>query len=173
MLNISQNRLSIILDHENDVGLDNKLFAVGGENGTIALINLFTRSILTAKKLEGKSPAVNTLSFINETNLLVGCENGKLLCLSVPDLKNVWTLHDSDSPIISLLSLNNRNGFLIGKQDGTCIFYRFNSDKKPINTKVLLCGADADPINSIKCDGSHVYTGSRDGKIRKYNILHM
>jgi len=161
------------IDHENDIGLENKLFAVGGENGTIALISLYSRSVLATKKLPGKIPAVNAVSFINKEKLLIGCENGKVLCLSVPDLDNIWTLHDSDSPIMSLLSLSTRNGFIVGKQDGTCIFYRFNSYNHPMSNKVLLSGADADPINTIKCDGVHVYTGARDGKIRKYNVLHM
>ena len=163
----------MILDHENDIDLENKLFAVGGENGTIALISLYSRSVLATKKLPGKIPAVNAVSFLNKEKLLIGCENGKVLCLTVPDLDNVWTLHDSDSPIISLLSLSIRNGFIVGKQDGTCIFYRFNSYNHPMSNKVLLSGADADPINTIKCDGVHVYTGARDGKIRKYNVLHM
>lgn len=161
------------VDHENDVGLENKIFAAGGENGTIALVSLYSRSILAMKKLTGKIPAINTVSFVSDKLILIGCENGKVLCLSVPDLTNVWTIHDSDSPILSLLSLTTRNGFIAGKQDGSCIFYRFNSNMKPLDTKVLLSGADADPINTIKCDGTHVYTGSRDGKIRKYNVLHM
>ena len=71
------------------------MFAVGGENGTIALISLYSRSVLVTKKLPGKNPAVNAVSFVNKEKLLIGCENGKVLCLSVPDLDNVWTLHDS------------------------------------------------------------------------------
>ena len=161
------------IDHENDVGLQNKILAVCGENGTIALVSLYSRSTLRVRKISGKTPAINTVSFISRNHLIVGCENGKVLCLSVPDLCNKWSIHDSDSPILSLLHLPSRNGFVVGKQDGLCIFYRFNSDEEVINSKVLLSGADADPINTIKCDGSHVYTGARDGRIRKYNILHM
>ena len=163
----------MFLDRENDVGLENKILAVGGENGAIALISLYSRSTMTTRKLAGKYSAINTISFISNNKIIVGCQNGKLLCLSVPDLTNTWTLHDSDSPIVSLLPLPSRNGFVVGKQDGTCLYYRFNSTKETIKSKVLLSGADADPINTIKCDGSHVYTGARDGKIRKYNILHM
>jgi len=65
------------------------------------------------------------------------------------------------------------NGFIAGKLDGSCIFYAINSNKQIADERVLLSGADADPINSIKSDGNYIYTASRDGKIRKYNISHI
>ena len=65
------------------MGLDDKILAVGGENGNIAIVNLKTRSILTKNnKPVGQNCAVNAIAFIDPLNLLiVGCENGKILCL--------------------------------------------------------------------------------------------
>ena len=158
------------IDRSDEVGLEGKVLAIGGENGTIALVSLFTRSILIIEKLPGKNVAVNALSFLTESMLIVGCENGRLVCFSVPDLKIIWVLHDSDSSIQSLLSLEKQRGFIAGKLDGTCVFYSIDGNKKLNPLRVLLSGADVDPINAIKSDGSYIYTGARDGQIRKYNV---
>ena len=163
----------LTLEREDEVGLENKILAVGGENGTVSLVNLHSRSVITKLKLAGKNSAVNAISFLEENMLLIGCENGKIICLSIPQLKPLWVFHDSDSSVLSLLSLSRLNGFIAGKLDGSCIFYAIKSDKQIADERVLLSGADADPINSIKSDGSYIYTASRDGKIRKYNISHI
>ena len=162
------------IDRQDEVGLDDKILAVGGENGNIAILNLKARSILARCQLPGKNVAVNAITFVDPLNLLlVGCENGEILCFSLPNLNEVfWKLHDSDSSIMSLLGLPRLNGFVAGKLDGTCFFYCLTSDAKlSSDSKVLLSGADADPVNAIKCDGNYIYTGARDGQIRKYNIM--
>ena len=100
--------------------MENKLLAVGGENGTIGIINLHTRSIVTRIKLPGKNNAVNAVTFLSQNILIAGCENGAILCLSVSNLKTNWILHDSDSSIMSLLAIPKLNGFIAGKlQDST------------------------------------------------------
>ena len=150
--------------------MEDKILAVGGEKGTVAVVGLMARSIVARIKLSGKNSAVNAVSFFSESVLLVGCENGKIMCLALPELKVFWALHDSDSPIRSLLSLPKSNGFIVGKLDGACVFYSLKVDKQLTNVRVILSGADADPVNTIKSDGCHIYTGARDGQIRKYNI---
>ena len=170
---ISKNVLSIIIfliDREHEVGLESKIVAVGMENGTLAIVGLLNREVLAKTKVSGEKIAINAISFFKESLLLVGCESGKVMCFSLPDLKVFWALHDSDSSVMSLLSLPNLNGFLVGKLDGTCGYYTLNSNGQLSNTRVLLSGADTDPINTIKSDGTYIYTGARDGKIRKYNI---
>lgn len=159
------------IDREDEVGLEDKILAVGGENGTVAIVGLMARSVVARTKLSGKNIAVNSISFYKESLLIVGCENGKILCFSLPTMKVFWVLHDSDSSVMSLLSLPKLNGFIAGKLDGTCVFYYLNSDKQVTNVRVLLSGADADPVNTIRSDGSYIYTGARDGQIRKYNII--
>lgn len=158
------------IDREDEAGLEGKILAVGGENGTVALVSLLARSVHIMKKIPGKNVAVNAISFLTDSMLIVGCENGKVLGFSVPEVKVLWELHDSDSSITSLLSLPKQSGFIAGKLDGTCVFYSLTPDKQLTDLRVLLSGADADPVNTIKSDESHIYTGARDGKIRKYSI---
>jgi hypothetical protein len=54
---------------------------------------------------------------------------------------------------------------LFSAQDGSCIWYDFGS-----NERVVLTGSDVDPIFSISSDGRHVFTGARDGNVRKYDL---
>ena len=147
------------------------MLAVGGENGTIGLVNLHARSVSVRTKVTGKNVAVNAVSFLSKNLLIVGCENGATLCYSLPALTNIWILRDSDSSIMSLLSLPKLKGFIAGKLDGSCILYRLDSENQLTSLRVLLSGADTDPINTIKCDGHHIFTAARDGMIRKYNLL--
>ena len=59
-----------------------------------------------------------------------------------------------------------KNGFLVGRHDGLCQYY--NQDG---HSSCQLTGPDCDPVYKITYDSDFIYTASRDGKIRKYNIM--
>ena len=147
---------------EDENGTIGKIVVIGGESGSVQLIDLRDRSVLNSTKLDS---AVNTVKFIDENSIAVGTENGKLRILSVPDLKILAEKHDSDSSLECVLPL--KNGILCGKYDGACVWYPFNGTK--FGTEVLiLTGADVDPIHALVQDEDFVYTAARDGIIRKY-----
>jgi hypothetical protein len=79
-------------------------------------------------------------------------------------LKTVSNIHDSDSPVSSLCKTPS-GGFIVGRQDGSCLFYNTAT-----NSRIVLTGTDVDPINGITISEDFVYTGARDGKIRKYHL---
>ena len=149
------------IDRTDEVLTENKLLAVGGENGWLSLINLYQRKIVFRVNL-GK--AVNVAKFHHGNNLLVGTDDGMIRNYDICQMsKCLEIIHDSNSPVISLLSV--ADGFFAGRTDGSCVYYP-NGDSK----KVLLSGADIDPVHAIVSDGDYVYTSARDGVIRKYYV---
>ena len=139
--------------------------AVGTENGSVHLVDLHKRSIKNSLKTQS---AVNCVKFLDNT-LVMGMENGQIAFLSVPELTILNQIYDSDSSVVSLLPL--RNGCLVGKYDGACVWYGFDSNSGKIHEQiVVLTGADVDPITDMAKDHEYVYTSCRDGTIRKYLI---
>ena len=147
---------------ENESGTVGKIVVIGGESGSVQLINLRGRNVLNSTKLDS---TVNTVKFLSENLIAVGTEDGKLRILTVPDLKILAEKHDSDSSLECVLPL--KNGILCGKYDGACVWYPFNGTN--FGTEILiLTGADVDPIHDMAQDEEFVYTAARDGIIRKY-----
>jgi len=58
-----------------------------------------------------------------------------------------------------------RGGVIVGRHDGSCLYYTLSNNKR-----VVLTGADVDPIYGIALTEEYVFTGARDGKIRKYQL---
>eukprot|EP00096_Caligus_rogercresseyi_P016604 TRINITY_DN9335_c0_g1_i1.p1 TRINITY_DN9335_c0_g1~~TRINITY_DN9335_c0_g1_i1.p1 ORF type:complete len:100 (-),score=23.33 TRINITY_DN9335_c0_g1_i1:105-404(-) len=84
-------------------------------------------------------------------------------------LQHIW--EDSESSIESLLVVHD--GVFAGRRDGSCIWYPENASRDSEDKRISLLGADADPIYCMACDGEAVYTGARDGRIRKYRLAHI
>ena len=59
---------------------------------------------------------------------------------------------------------------MAGRGDGSCVFYPIS---QLANFRVVLSGADIDPITAIASDSEFIYTSARDGNIRKYAIKHL
>jgi len=165
------------LEHENflviglqEIGTRGKILVVGTENGSVNLVDLKGRQIITSKKF---SAAVNCVKFLEHENfLVVGLQDGQILVLDVPNLTEISKIHDSDSSVESLLTL--RNGFVVGKYDGACLWYGFDPVHNDISKDVIvLTGADVDPITAMAKDQDYIFTSCRDGCIRKYSIINM
>lgn len=90
----------------------------------------------------------------------------------VKQLETLRVIHESNSPVRTLLGIQEKL-LLVGLTDGVCIGYQIPSSlKDPIPTNRLqLTGSDFEPINDLTWDEhEHVYTGARDGYVRKYQI---
>ena len=151
---------------EDEVGTLGKLLGVGTENGSVLLVDLKGRKVISSIKLNS---AVNKVKFYDNF-LVAGTQDGMVQVLCIPDLFVKHKIHDSNSAITAIQPL--KNGFLIGQHDGTCIWYGLdsNSDSEVNHQKILLSGADIDPVNDIAKDHNFVYTACRDGVVRKYSI---
>ena len=145
---------------------------MGTENGSVHLVDLKGRSIMNSVKLNS---AVNTVKFLNccDNIIVAGTQDGSVNIISLPDMKVLQKLHDSDSAVQSLLSL--KDGFVCGKYDGACVWYGFDPSLSEIqyDLTIVLSGADVDPITDISRDHEFIYTSCRDGCIRKYSINNM
>ncbi len=178
---------NLFLD-EDEAETKGKLCVVGGESGSVQLVDLRGRVIINSLKL---TSAVNCIKFFSENVVISGCEDGSINVVSVPDMKVINQIHDSTSSIQSLLPIHN--GFIGGKYDGerlkrqlqlhknihfdfltllgTCVWYCLDSNNGQVTTeRIILTGADIDPIYSMARDQDFVFTASRDGCIRKYMI---
>ena len=157
-------------DENEEIGTRGKILVVGTENGSVNLVDLKGRQIITSKKF---SAAVNCVKFLEHENfLVVGLQDGQILVLDVPNLTEISKIHDSDSSVESLLTL--RNGFVVGKYDGACLWYGFDPVHNDISKDVIvLTGADVDPITAMAKDQDYIFTSCRDGCIRKYSIINM
>merc|ERR1712083_802342 len=110
-------------DDENlEFGTHGKILIVGTENGTVHLVDVKGRSVINSVRLDS---AVNSVKFLTfENHVIAGTEDGQVYLISLPDMKILQQLHDSDSSVQCLLSL--RNGFVCGKYDGACVWYGLN-----------------------------------------------
>ena len=154
-------------DPEVECGTVGKIAVIGGESGSVQLVDLRNRSVIKSTNVNS---AVNAVKFLNDENTIaVGTEDGKLTVLRIPDLKILAEKHDSDSSLECLLPL--RNGILCGKYDGACVWYSLENDGASFASQdpiLILSGADVDPIHDMAQDDDFVYTAARDGCIRKY-----
>ena len=71
-------------DRSDEVGTDNKLVCVGGENGFVSLINLRARTVVY--RLNAGS-AVNSVRFYGCSHLLVGCQDGSITAHKLSQVK--------------------------------------------------------------------------------------
>jgi len=162
-------------DEEVEVGTQGKILIVGTENGSVHLVDLKGRSIINSVKLN--SGAVNSVKFLTSCDNIIaaGTDEGTVNIISLPEMKILQQIHDSDSSVQCLLPL--KNGFLCGKYDGACVWYGFDSssdlNEVLYEMTIILSGADVDPITDICRDYDYIYTSCRDGCIRKYSINNM
>ena len=99
---------------EDEVGTENKLVIVGGDNGIVSVIDLRMRQILRQTKFDS---GVNCVKFASRDVFVVGCVDGSIYVVGVDDLKRRKVFHDSDSPVTSLSAMTKQKfGFFAGRQ---------------------------------------------------------
>ncbi len=62
-------QMILLVEDEDEVGTENKLLIVGGENGIVAILNLRSREILRQTKLDF---SVNCVKFLSSHICLIG-----------------------------------------------------------------------------------------------------
>jgi len=149
-----------------EVGTMDKLVCVGGENGFVSLVNLHARKIVYRIKA---AAAVNAVRFHGCSRLMVGCQDGSIAVHQLSRMNDgPLIIHDSNSSVQTLLPLPE--GLVAGRGDGACVYYPFLATGEESMFRVVLSGADVDPVTSAVADNDFVYTAARDGTVRKYSI---
>ncbi|GAB1602459.1 proteasomal ATPase-associated factor 1-like [Argonauta hians] len=146
---------------EKEVLTEGKMLLMACESNKLISFGLQTRKKIFEYSC---SDAVNCCAFLSGTVIVCGTQDGKL---NLVDLRNynvsINELKVTNSAVTSILPLPE--GFCVSSRDGTCCYV--NKEYKPT---LNLSGPDCDPVYRIASDHSFIYTASRDGFVRKYNI---
>jgi len=146
---------------EREVGTEDKILALGAENGFLSVIAIHSRQKI--HQIDLKS-AVNRVMFIGD-NLVAGCQNGALYQYDVRALQQpVMTCEDSASAVTSLACTASSEP-LVGRADGSVTRYHTSDVMRTAYT-----GSDNDRISSLCVANSNLYAAARDGIIRKYVV---
>jgi len=163
---VDLNKANESVHTDNKEALEHKLGVVGSEHGEVVFVQLSSNQIL--QRYTCNSAVNKVIPSINHNSVLVGCENGEVLELDVKNpVSLINSIHASNSPVISLLSLGEGK-ILCGRQDGTCTLYNTRSSHQ-----IVLSGPDYERITGISRDDEYIYTGSRDGVVRKYKVVNL
>ena len=133
--------------------------AVGGEDGSVMIINVAARKIISSVNV---GSAVNSVCWAADHGLYVGCDNGSVHRLTRDSDSVVWS-DQSSSPVLCLRS--HGQWLVVSRQDGSVTCQHTTSGQV-----VSLAGSDLEPVYSVSIAHGHIYTGSRDGVVRKYSI---
>ena len=141
-----------------EVETEDKVLAVGGEEGTVTVVAVSSRAELLTTNVG--SP-VNALALTRE-RLYVGCQDGAIHLLSQAGPEVILA---TTSPVLSMLRLRlgpeTEDQVVTSRQDGSVTLYLAGG-------RLELTGADTDPVYSLAEDGDDVFTACRDGRVRKY-----
>jgi len=137
-----------------------KVLAMGGEGGKLAVVDVAAKKVIFSDNLQ--SP-VNSVS-ITKHHLYAGCQDGQVHIFSKSGEQVSSTLLScSTSPVLSVRSVCD--GLCVSRQDGSVTIHHL---QKSPPSRLDLTGADTDPVYQVVEDGTWLYTGCRDGAVRKY-----
>jgi len=140
---------------QGELDTENKVLAMGGENGSLSVINVGAKKMIFSTNLG--SPVNSVL--LTPSCLYAGCQDGKLHIIKRG--QETITVFCSNSPILSLLPV--LDGVCVSRQDG-CVTLHLSRDP------VYLTGPDTEPVYQVVSDGTWLYSGCRDGCVRKYSL---
>ena len=146
------------------MGTAGKLLTAVCENGSVRGISLIDREEVFKFKLPS---AVNCCHFLSDTLVSCGCDDGLLRIFDVRQLTALHSLHHSNSRIISLTTHNSN--LVVCRGDGTTEILSSLNSQSPLLIRKLT-GPTFDPVSSVASYQNMVYTGCRDGKVRKYTL---
>ncbi|CAK1540199.1 unnamed protein product [Leptosia nina] len=151
------------VENDREIGTENKLLVVGCESGMIVGAHVAKREELFHTPL--KSPC-NASIIVDET-IIAGCADGKIVHINVGNGEIIKEIHESASPILSMLALPN-SLYIVGRQDGNCTVLSLQD--MYFSTRVQLTGSDCDGIRDLSFNGKWVFAGCRDSYVRKYDF---
>lgn len=147
---------------EREVGTENKIVALGGEDGFLRLVALRSRKQFVELNCES---AVNCCCFLNETTVVCGTQDGFVFQYDFVE-KVLKSWKEFRSSILSIVKSFGPTGFIATTADGSC----FTANLNKLVGNVDFIGSDCDPVYKAVSNQTHVFTCCRDGAIRKYNI---
>ena len=127
------------------------------------IINVAARKLIASHNVG--SP-VNSVCWAGDRGLYVGCDNGAVHRLT-RDSDSVW-IDQSTSPVLCLRS--HGQWVVVSRQDGSVTCHHPTISGHHV---VSLAGSDLEPVYSVSIANGHIYTGSRDGRVRRYNTSAM
>jgi len=144
---------------QEEVGTVGKVLAIGGESGSLSVLDVAARKVIFSVNLHS---AVNCV-LLTPSCLYAGCQDGQVHILRTGDQGTI--LSCSHSPVLSVLPVCG--GLCVSRQDGSVTIHQL--DRSP-PTRLDLTGADTEPVYRVVEDGAWLYTGCRDGTVRKYSM---
>ncbi|GFR20091.1 proteasomal ATPase-associated factor 1 [Trichonephila clavata] len=145
---------------DREVGTEGKLLLLGCETGYLKGVGLQSHKQIFQYQCDS---AINCCCFISSNSVAFGTQDGKVWLFDLRARLPVTVWEESTSPVLCLISL--KNGVFCGRADGTCIYISFVSDRC-----IQLTGPGFDPVYCMAFNGHSIYTGSRDGAVRKYDF---
>ena len=139
-----------------EVETEDKVLAVGAESGRVTILAVASRAVLQQYEA---GAAVSCVAW-SPGQLTVGCEDGAVHQLTG---SGAAVTRSSSSPVRSVRYIPQLRAVAVARQDGTVSLDTGSA-------AVLLTGPDTDPVYSLASDQHHLYTGCRDGVVRKYDI---
>ena len=136
-----------------------KVLAMGGENGSLTVLDVAARKMIFSTNLHS---AVNCV-LLTPSCLYAGCQDGKVHIVKTGEEHTA--LSSSHSPVLSLLPVCG--GLCVSRQDGSVTIHQLQKSP-PI--RLDLTGPDIDPVYKVVRVGSMLYTCCRDGAVRKYSM---
>ncbi|KAL1422909.1 hypothetical protein MTO96_021630 [Rhipicephalus appendiculatus] len=146
---------------EREVATDGKLLVVGTESGKLRGVGVHSRK--TVFELDHPA-AINCCCFLGQNRFLFGTQDGNVSVIDVRQTREPSiTWKNSSSPVLCLLPY--KQGFMVGRADGSCNFEALVGAES-----FSLTGPDCEPVYRVAYDGESFYTACRDGLIRKYRV---
>ncbi|XP_037281195.2 proteasomal ATPase-associated factor 1 [Rhipicephalus microplus] len=146
---------------EREVATDGKLLVVGTEAGKLRGVGVHSRK--TVFELDHPA-AINCCCFLGQNCFLFGTQDGTVSVIDVRQTREPSiTWKNSSSAVLCLLPY--KQGFMVGRADGSCNFEALVGAES-----FSLTGPDCEPVYSVAYDGESFYTACRDGLIRKYRV---
>ncbi|XP_023949145.1 proteasomal ATPase-associated factor 1 [Bicyclus anynana] len=151
------------VENEREIGTKNKIVVVGCENGLVIAVHVGKRQEIYRKEV---ASACNACTVVDQT-IVMGCEDGRLVLLNLQDGAIIREIHESASPVFSMVTLTNHL-FVIGRQDGNCVVISIKDEFAAV--RVQLTGSDCDGIRDVAFNGKWILAACRDTYIRKYDF---
>ncbi|XP_060538709.1 proteasomal ATPase-associated factor 1 [Pantherophis guttatus] len=164
-LNATDNSLNLgspeELPSEREVGTEGKLLLLAREDKKLQGVGLQSRQPVF---LFISSAAFNCCTFLSNTYLLGGTQDGSIYQLDVRNTKApIRVIQRSGAPVLSLMPY--KDGFIASQGDGTCFIMQQDLDHV-----LELTGPDCDPVYKVAPWGKEIYTCCRDGILRRYQL---
>ncbi|XP_065057769.1 proteasomal ATPase-associated factor 1-like isoform X3 [Rhopilema esculentum] len=143
-------------------GLGGRALLIAREDGILEAIDIHSGTQIFRSNCHS---AINCCDFVNEHQIIGGCENGTIFCFDLRNGASASSTYSMGESSVHHLKVHN-NKIFVARGDGSLQIY--NPFEQNVKETLQLTGPDDDPIYRFCCYGEDVYSACRDGVIRKY-----